>query len=257
MQIFDFINKDELNELPEDESTAFLEFVRIARLRLQTRLGELDPQDEHDSDIAHDARHGFVNVVTATARRLHIEPFASMDVPRVKDLTYEDYRQFIADVDHYMTQMLFDGRGASRRETVGLSDDAKTKIRSKLFHLREALENSGYDERTRARLRVRLDEFEKELEKNRINIGAVAWVALEILVAPGALMGTYDASVKLINQIMRIVGEEKISEDERRRLPPVESPAALMPPRTEEKKKNLETDFGRGFSRDLDGEIPF
>lgn len=35
MQIFDFINQDELDELPEDENAAFLEFVRIARGRLQ------------------------------------------------------------------------------------------------------------------------------------------------------------------------------------------------------------------------------
>ncbi|KXF78536.1 hypothetical protein ATN84_01720 [Paramesorhizobium deserti] len=257
MQIFDFISKEELDELPEDESAAFLEFVRIARRKLQTRISELDPQDENDSEVAHDARHGFVNVVTATARRLHIEPFASMEVPRVRDLSYEDYRQFIADVDHYMTQMLFDGRSTSRRQTVGLSDDAKTKIRSKLFHLREALEKSDYDERTRNRLRARLDEFEKELEKSRINIVAVAWVAIEILATPGALMGSYDASLKLINQIMQTVGEEKLSEDERRQLPPMEQPAALMPPRIKEKKTNSKADFGRGFGRDLDEEIPF
>ncbi|NNV19948.1 hypothetical protein EHE22_05835 [Ochrobactrum pseudogrignonense] len=256
MQIFDFITPDELDDLPEDESAAFLEFVRIARGRLQERLSQLNPNDENDYDTFQDARHGFVNVVTATARRLNIEPFASMDVPRVKDLSYADYRQFVADVDHYMTQMLFDSRISRRQETVGLSNAAKDNIRTKLHHLREALERSECDERTRARLRARLDEFEKDLEKRRINILAVARVAIEILAVPGALAGTYDVSVKMINQIMQTVGEEKINEDERRRLPPVEKPAALMPPRAEEKKKR-DADFGTGFSRDLDAEIPF
>ncbi|MCM0752213.1 hypothetical protein DEA98_16030 [Brucella pseudogrignonensis] len=137
-----------------------------------------------------------------------------------------------------------------------MSNAAKDNIRTKLHHLREALERSECDERTRARLRARLDEFEKDLEKRRINILAVARVAIEILAVPGALAGTYDVSVKMINQIMQTVGEEKINEDERRRLPPVEKPAALMPPRAEEKKKR-DADFGTGFSRDLDAEIPF
>jgi len=256
MQIFDFITPDELDDLPEDESAAFLEFVRIARGRLQERLSQLNPNDENDYDTFQDARHGFVNVVTATARRLNIEPFASMDVPQVKDLSYADYRQFVADVDHYMTQMLFDSRISKRQETVGLSNAAKDNIRTKLHHLREALERSECDERTRARLRARLDEFEKDLEKRRINILAVARVAIEILAVPGALAGTYDVSVKMINQIMQTVGEEKINEDERRRLPPVDKHAALMPPRAEEKKKR-DADFGTGFSRDLDAEIPF
>lgn len=256
MQIFDFITQDELDDLPEDENAAFLEFVRIARGRLQERMNELNVNNDNDWDSIQDARHGFVNVVTATARQLKIEPFASMDVPRVKETDYEEYRQFVADVDHYLTQMLFTTRSAARRESVILSEVAKDNIRTKLHHLREALERSECDQRTRARLLARLDEFEKDLEKRRINILAVARVAIEILAVPGALAGTYDVSVKMINQIMQTIGEEKISEDERRRLPPVEKPAALMPPRVGEKKKPG-FDFGGGFSRDLDDEIPF
>ncbi|NKC04084.1 hypothetical protein HED55_15035 [Ochrobactrum haematophilum] len=163
MQIFDFINQDELDELPEDENAAFLEFVRIARGRLQERLTELNSNNDNDWDAIKDARHGFVNVVTATARQLKIEPFASMDVPRVKEMDYEDYRQFISDVDHYLTQMLFTVRSTSRRESVGLSEEARTSIRTKLYYLREAIEKSDYDVRAKARLRARLDEFEKTL----------------------------------------------------------------------------------------------
>lgn len=253
MQFFDFIDKDELDNLPEDDREAFLEFVRIARQRLQAQLNQLDPSQEWER--IQDAQHGFINVVTATARRLNIEPFSTRDVPRVTDSSHDDYRQFAADLDHYTVQMWIDGRIAKRRESVELTDAAKTSIRTKLQHLREALERSECDERTRARLRARLDEFEKDLESRRINILAVARVAIEILAVPGALAGTYDASVKLINQIMQTIGEEKINEDERRRLPPVEKPAALMPPRTEEKKPT-ESEGGK-FSRDLDDEIPF
>lgn len=256
MQIFDFINQDELDELPEDENAAFLEFVRIARRRLQERLNQLNGNDESDWHVIEEARHGFMNVVIASARRFRVEPFATMDVPQIKNFSQNEYQQFVADLDHYMTQLLLDSRIAKRQETVGLSAAAKENIRTRLHHLREALERSECDERTRARLRARLDEFEKDLDKSRINILAVARVAIEILAVPGALAGSYDVSVKMINQIMQTIGKERIDEDERRRLPPVEKPAALIPPRAEEKKK-LDADFGRGFSRDLDDEIPF
>ncbi len=256
MQIFDFINQDELDELPEDENAAFVEFVRIARVRLQERLSSLNGNNDNDWDAIQDARHGFVNCVTATARQLKIEPFASMDVPRIKELDYEDYRQFIADVDYYLNQMLFTVRSASRRESVALSEEARTSIRTKLYHLREAIEKSDYDVRTRARLRARLDEFEIDLDKRRINYVAIARFAVEVLALPGALSASYDVTAKLVNQIMHTVGNEKINEDERRRMPPLEKPAALIPPRVEEKKKS-DTELGRGFSRDLDDEIPF
>lgn len=252
MQIFDFITPEELDDLPEDDSAAFLEFVRIARARLQNRFNQLNSNDENDYDRFQDARHGFINVVTATARRLKIEPFASMDVPKVNNLSYEDYRQFTADIDHYMTQMLFDSRLSRRKESVELSDGAKSNIRTKLHHLRDALERSECDERTRARLRARLDEFEKDLDKSRLNILAVARVAIEILAVPGALMSTYDGAVKLINGIMQTIGEEKINEDERRKLPPVEKPIALMPPRADEKKIS-----GRFGAAADDADIPF
>lgn len=147
-------------------------------------------------------------------------------------------------------------RSTSRRESVGLSEEARTSIRTKLYYLREAIEKSDYDVRAKARLRARLDEFEKDLKKRRINYVAVARFAIEVIALPGALSSSYDITAKLVNQIIQTIGEEKISEDERRRLPPVEKPAALIPPRAEEKKKS-EPDFGRAFSRDLDDEIPF
>lgn len=45
MNAFDFVTKDELDELPEDPRQAFVEFVRIARERLHQTVDRLDPDN--------------------------------------------------------------------------------------------------------------------------------------------------------------------------------------------------------------------
>ncbi|MCK6449670.1 MAG: hypothetical protein L6R19_02235 [Alphaproteobacteria bacterium] len=78
MNVFDFVTQDELDELPEDPRLAFATFVRHAQRRLAERTGQL--QSQEDWELLEDARHGFMNVVIAAAKRYEIEPFASLEV---------------------------------------------------------------------------------------------------------------------------------------------------------------------------------
>jgi hypothetical protein len=51
---------------------------------------------------------GFMNVVIAAGKKYEIEPFASLSVPRLNKFDSEIHRQFKADLDHYLTQLLLD-----------------------------------------------------------------------------------------------------------------------------------------------------
>src|SRR5690349_21710287 len=107
MNILDFITQDEIDELPaNDPNEAFITFVRIAQRRLGEKTAVIDPNDGWAE--LEDARHGFMNVVIAAAKTYEIEPFASLDVPRLTDFDQNIHRQFKVDLDHYMTQLLLD-----------------------------------------------------------------------------------------------------------------------------------------------------
>ena len=247
MNIFDFVTQEELDDLPEDPNLAFATFVRHALRRLADRTQEL----EHEAswNLLEDARHGFMNVVIAAGKRYGIEPFASMEVPRLADFNNNVHRQFRADLDHYMTQLLLDNSIRGKQDSVIIEPKTKDRIRNYLHNLKTCVENATLPEAKKAALLNKLAEFEAELEKRRLSLLAVARVTLEILALPGAVWASAEIAHKLMTNVLQTVHQAKVEEDEARRLPPVMPPAALSPPRTE--KPHIQA------SSSLNDDIPF
>lgn len=249
MHVFDLISQEEIDDLPEDNNFAFMEFVRHCRRRLDDRATQLNGNDEGDWHIIQDDRQGFMNIVLAAAKRFDIEPFASRPAPYRKNFDVDDYLNFLSDLDHYTTQLVLDRSIRSRAESTALPTVSKDRIRSHLHHLRDAINSSGLNDAQKAALHRKVDEFDAELEKRRINLLAVARLSFEILAIPGAVWASYDVTTKLLTNIMQTVAEAKVVEDDQRKLPLDPKPFALMPPRPPGPKT--------GYSRDLDDEIPF
>ena len=247
MNIFEFVTQDELDELPEDPNQAFTTFVRHAQRRLGAKTKELDNNDGWEE--LNEARHGFMNVVVAAAKRYQIEPFSSLEVPRLDDFGAKDHRQFKADLDHYMTQLLLDNSIRGKRDSVLIETKGRDRIRSHVHELRKCVDSSGLPEVKKTALLKRITEFEAELEKRRLNLLAVARVTFELMAVPGGVWSSADITYKLITNVLQTVGEAKAIEDEARRLPPTEAPVALSAPRRE--------GLRAAPASDLDDEIPF
>lgn len=194
-----------------------------------------------------DARHSFANVVLAAGKRLGIEPFASMEVPRIGNFHTDSFRQMMSDIDHYTTQLMLDNSIRARSHSTVLPETSKDKIRSYLHHLREAINGGNFSDAKKADLLKRIEDFDGELKKSRLNIFAITLLAVEILAIPGALGSSYEIAAKLISNITQVIAEAKAVENEQRRLPPTPEPFAILPARNEIKRPN----------RELDDEIPF
>ena len=87
-----------------------------------------------------------MNVVVAAAKRFEIEPFVSMQVPRLDKFKENDHRQFIADVDHYVTQLMLDNSIRARGDSVVILPKSKDRIRSYIHGLRQCLEQANMTE---------------------------------------------------------------------------------------------------------------
>lgn len=255
MNIFDFLTQDELDDAPEDRATAFTYLVRIAQQRLnQATRGEDYDQNREEID---DARHGFMNVVVGLGRSYEIEPFASMDVPRYDNFSWNEHRQFKADLDHYMAQLVIGNSIRGRRESIILAPEAKSRIRTYLHHIKDCIDNADVPDAKRTTLHAKLAEFEAALEKNRLNILATGRVVLEILSVSANVLALADSATlqKLLSNVMVTVAEAKATDDDNRRLPPFDPPPVMLPPRREEPKPK--SGPREDFSADLDDEIPF
>jgi hypothetical protein len=249
MHIFDFITQDEIEDLPQDPNSAFVAFVRHASARLGERLNQLSGIDEQLAyNEAEEARHGFMNVLIAAAKRYQISPFSAYELPLFENFSVNAYRSFRADLDHYLTQMVLDNAIRERGNSVDLSSRAKDRIRSHVHGLKMCIDNADLSEAKKEALLKKLSLFEAELEKRRLGLLAVTVVALEIMALPGGAWATYDMVQKLTANILSEVGEAKVAEDEARRLAPSEPPHKLLPPR------NADDDIG---ASNADDDIPF
>lgn len=260
MAILDFITQDQLDDLDDDPRVAFMGLVQHAQRNLAEQLGRLDPQNEAEYEARDELRHRFMNVVIASAKRYEIEPFISMQVPRYTDFRRNfDFREFQADLDHYVTQLVLDNSMRSRRDSIAILQKSKDSIRSYVVALRQCIEQANMTEPKREALLKRLDQFETELEKRRVNVLAVAHVALELFAVPGAAWASVEVANKLISNIMQTVAEARIAEQESRQLSAVATPKALLPPRDEKSSSGFgrQAPLERSRSNAIDDDIPF
>ena len=233
MNVFDLVTLEELADLPEDPQAAFLEIVRLAQNRLKEKERTI-ADDQYGWQELNDGRHSFMNVVVAAGKRFGIEPFLSMQVPQVSSFDDSSYRQFMADLEHYIVQMLIDNSIRSKRDSVSIDPKAKDKIRGYINGLKKCIDNSTLTESKRAALLEKLAKFEAELDKKRVSFLSAARITIEILAIPGALWGSYEMVSRLSSNVLQVIGEAKAIDDETRELPSFERPAALLPPRDPE-----------------------
>lgn len=257
MNIFDFLTQDEIDEAPEDPTSAFTFLVRIAQGRLDARITNLREMEANNDDYD-DARLGFMSTVISIGKSHAIEPFASMEVPRYEKFGYAEHRQFKGDLDHYLAQLVMSNSLRMRRDSIGLSVEAKERIRTHLHHIKVHIDKTDMPEAKRTALYVKLSDFESALEKNRLNVMAVGRVVLEILSVSCNGLALADSATlqKLCSNVMAAVAIEKAADDEQRKLPPIDPPALMLPPRREEPKPKRTTALD-DFSANLDDEIPF
>jgi hypothetical protein len=245
----EFITEDEISVLPDDPRRAFVEFTKIVESRLQEQLSISRNND--DNDLADEVRYSYQSIILAAARKFAIEPFAQTDLPRIDEFRYDRFKQFRADLQHYLMQIRLGLAEQDRGESIPLPEKSTESIRTRLHGLRDAIDRDlDLTEATKARLHRRLNEFEDELKRKRIRLWAVARIVFEILAVPGAINESRAALQDFASFVMREIGEARVADNENRQIP-YQEPLALMPPRQGEATSQGST------RKDLEDEIPF
>jgi hypothetical protein len=247
MSILNFVSQDDLDDLDDDPRIAFMTLVNLAQRSLAEQTEKIKPQDQWEWDQVGELRHSFMNAVIAAAKQFEIEPFVSMEVPRLEDNRGLNYRQFRADLDHYITQLVIENSTRAKRDSVAILPQSKDRIRNYVHALRECIEKANMTPAKREALLKKLDQFEAELEKPRLNILSVTRLTFELLAIPGGLWTSAEVVNKLITNVMQSVAEAKSAEEETRQLAPIAPPKALFPPRREKSVP----------SAAIDDDIPF
>ena len=122
--------------------------------------------------------------------------------------------------------------------------------------LKECVEKANMEPSKRKILLNKLEEFEKELEKRRVNFGQLALLAIAVLGAPGSIGDSFNLAQSLFTKITTVIAEAKQLEDQTRQIGPQTAPKTLSPPRrpTDTSQK---TSWAPEPGGSLDDEIPF
>ena len=252
MSILEFLDQNQLDDLDEDPRIAFMQLVNAAQRSLSSKISALEPDNQYEWQTIQELRYSFMNVVVASAKRFEVEPFYSMEVPHYSNFRDDDHRQFKADLDHYVTQLVLDNSLRSKRDSVEVLPKTKDKLRTYLSGLKRCVEDGNMSAAKREALLKKLEAFEAELEKRRLNMVTVARFAYFVLSVPGTLWASAEITHKLTTSIMQTVAEAKAAEDATRQLPAATELKALSPPRKPARERPTSA-----FDSDLDDDVPF
>jgi len=257
MSVLDILTDEFLAELPEDPQVAFGMVLRRADTYLAEALQAVDGNESSSWYGYTTAQHTAMNTIIAVAKRYEIQPFASMIVPPRKRFESEHFTEFKVDLDHYAAQLLLDNSIRGKRDAVAIEPKIKDRLRQHIHGIKTLIDQADMTEPRRAVLHKRIADFEAALEKPRVNVVMLAGAMVAILAGGANVAQLADSPTmhKLVATIMTTIGEAKAIHEEKRELPPVQPPRALLPPRPADQTVRQP---GRDASApDLDEDIPF
>ncbi len=258
MHVYDYVTQEEMDDLPEDDHLAFAAFARHAIHRMSEATDKIDGSDNYGWQMIEEWRYDFMNVVLAAAKRFKIEPFSELEMPAIGNFNESAYRQFKADLDFFMTQLAIDNTIRDRRDSVKISAPAKDRIRNYLHELRQCVDKANLPDSRKDALLKKLADFEAELDRHRLSLLAISRISLEIMMIPGGLWASAQITQKLLNNVLQVVAEEKVVDDENRKLPPLAPPDKLLPPRKPSVERSVPSrPQPAAFDTDLDDDVPF
>ena len=217
------ISDDDIADLPDDPTEAFLKMQELARQQLDKDL-ENDPDE---SSWKYELR--YMSAVLGAAKVYEIDDIASnFRMPSHSEEHVDVVHNFMSAVDHMCIQLRLRGVQRLRQFTVAFDAATKTKLGHLLTQVREMVGKLDVSESKRERLFRRIEALQLEIDRNRTRMEALGGFIAEVAESAEPI-------VELGNKIARIFGEKKEAEDARR-LPPPERPKQIEAPKKSDKK---------------------
>lgn len=199
------MNDEDYDTLPEEPASRFVALEGICRRNLREVLNDGD-----DDYIARLAKQEYMHTVAAAASAL------GMDGPALPPdfvETVAGFEDFLGAATAAATRLRLQ-TPSSRTGSVRLTERSRGRIELQLRRLEDAIYSSDLPDERRERLRLRIEEFRRELHNPRLNFGKamaiLAAVGLGITTGTSFLADAPDA----ITTVVSIIGADKEAEDQ-------------------------------------------
>jgi hypothetical protein len=213
---------------------------------LRTRLEEaIACSDENSSGLTLD----YMNGVITAAEHYGIDALNDWQRTSPDKHGWQEYRNFVADVDACTLEMRMRRVRRAREYSVVLNAATKQKLSHLLAQIRETVEKLEVSVAKKDRLRSRISALQEEIDRERTAFQAFGALMIEVCDDTGEAAKRLKLVVQMVERIGAAIGVAKRAEPPPAQLPP--PPKRIEGPKTKADKK------GNGFSKSLDDEIPF
>lgn len=229
------------NELPDDPELAFLQIEKHFKDQCEYRLQQAG---EHDRIDIHYVE--YISKVIAAIQALGLSPAFETEVPNIQNVDYNTYANFSKDVEHYRTLLQIRHGRRQRGYSVRFDITTKTKIHHHIQQVRDIVAKLEVKPDKREALLDRLNDFAKEVDRDRTRFeawGAVVIQAAEVL---GEAADKAEPARKWFDSIGRLIWGAKEKENEAKQLPAPKEVKKIERRKDDTEKKD-----------DSDDEIPF
>jgi hypothetical protein len=216
------------DNLPDDPEEAFLYLESVFRAECEQKIG--DAHHEERVDIYYIQ---YISKVLGAISELGIEShFAKRSIPSIEDVDYQTYVNFSKDVEHYRT-MLQIRRARRRKEfSVALDQATKIKLRHMLSQMRDIVDRLDVSAIKKEALFAKINALQAEIDRDRARFDIVAALWIEGCEKLGEGAGKLKPLRELLDSIGNVFNQaKKVEGTDTPRLPPVEKPKQIEPPK--------------------------
>jgi hypothetical protein len=244
---YSLLEFDDYERAPDEPHRKFATLEQIARRKMNEFIDQAD-----SSYLSTELRNQYTALMIGIASALGIPGVTNPEGHFENE--WEEYQAFSLKVQSAVASIMLNSDLVAGPRSVRLASSTKAKIEGQLSILRSMIERSDMPAARRSKLIDQLDEFGAELNRPRLNYGAVAMVASALLAGLAGVTSTLaDApnATQTVGTILKWIGQDKEAEErEQERLGP--SQPMLPAPN----QKEAATPVGGSYD-DLDDDIPF
>lgn len=247
----DSLIEDEFINRPEDDELAFLHYEKIFRNKLDQHLENLADSDSgrYQNSYNHFVQTYLNNVLSAVSA-LEVDVLR-MWVNNPNDATNPEYFQRVQyDIDSAVVLIKVRHALASRKASIKLDADTRSKIRDYISKIKTTIESIELPISRKEALLKRLNEFSAEVDRDRTKFEAIGALVVEAATITGKAEAKLRPIRKWLDSITGLMRAASGLEEPHGRLsaPPKRIPGPTKEPASTSPKQEFPS---------LDDDIPF
>jgi hypothetical protein len=244
--------EDEYTRLPAEPELAFIQLEKKYRADLHEYL---QTSGKNSSDDAHYL--AYINQTLAAVRALNLGILESWQVPKHNSNLWEAYRDFSAEVEHYLVQIKVQHGRRISGHSVALDTATKLKIHHHIGQIREIVLKLEVLPAKKEALIAKVTALSDEVDRDRTRIEALAALTLEVAATTGEAARRLKPVKGILDTVAKLLGHAKDAENARPSLPAPQERKRLEPPRSPKSQPSAGPSWDAVKGGDLDDEVPF